>query len=87
VDIMNNKIATATIALSALMLALAPAVMSQVSAFPGENGQGHTKKTDCDHGPEGQGCPGKSEDADDHFECTTTFAGKSDNIKFTDCPP
>ena len=84
---MNNKIATATIALSALMLALAPAVMSQVSAFPGENGQGHTKQTDCDHGPEGQACPGGSGSPDGQDrECTTVFAGKSDNIKSSDCP-
>jgi hypothetical protein len=67
------------------MLALAPAILSQVSAFPGENGQGHDKQTDCDHGPSGQDCPGNSEDADDHEECTTTFAGKSDNVKDTTC--
>jgi hypothetical protein len=33
----------------------------------------------------GQDCPGNSEDADDHEECTTTFAGKSDNVKDTTC--
>jgi hypothetical protein len=42
------------------------------------------RQTDCDHGPPDQDCPGKSEDADDHEECTTTFAGKSDNVKDTD---
>ena len=78
---MNIK---AIVTLSALMLALAPAIMTQVSAFPGENGQGHDQKTDCDHGPEGA-CRGNSGDADDHEECTTTFAGKSDNVKDVNC--
>ena len=71
-----------------LMLALGSVVENQpavASSFPGEQGQGHNQQTDCDHGPPGQDCPGKSEDADSHEECTTTFAGKSKHVKDTTC--
>ncbi len=92
---MNTKIVTGTIALSALMLALAPAVMSQVFAqdFPGSQGGGHdreeTKSCSDPKFADRESCPGKSEDAQgndrEDEECTTVFAGKSDNIKFSDC--
>jgi len=84
---MNAKLLVGVMATTTLMLALGMLSANQATAssFPGENGQGHDRQTDCDHGPSGQDCPGKSEDADDHEECTTTFAGKSDNVKDIDC--
>lgn len=81
-----------TIALSALVLASVPAMLSQAFAstedFPGDNGQGHTERNECDHGPEGaEECPGGSGDPDGQDrECTTVFAGNSDHEKASDCP-
>ena len=78
-----------TIALSALVLAVVPAMLSQAFAsvedFPGDNGQGHNEEDDCDHGPEGE-CRGNSGSPDGQDrECTTVFAGNSDHVKATDC--
>ena len=73
----------------ALTLAVVPALTSQALAFPGENGQGHTKTETCDQTASGGSttgdCPGKSEKSPNKEECTTTLAGKSSNIKDQTC--
>jgi hypothetical protein len=84
---MNKYLTIGMISIAALTLALSSVVANQVWAVDLDNpGKGHERQTDCDHGPEGQGCPGKSEDADGHFECETITAGKSGNVKDSDCP-
>jgi hypothetical protein len=92
-----NKNVIGTIALSALMLGLAPAVMSQVFATiedcPGCQGGGHDRElTQSCSDPkfaDRPSCPGSSEDAQgndrEDEECTTVFAGNSENVKATDC--
>jgi hypothetical protein len=80
-----------TIAIAATMLAISP-MANQVLAqdFPGSGGQGHQRDTNCTQGGRdlGDECPGKSEEHNkNRDECTTVFAGKSDTIKFTNCPP
>jgi hypothetical protein len=84
----SNKVTFAAIAAIgvALSLAVVPAFINQVSAFPGENGKGHTTVETCEnpggHVKEGD-CPGQSEEATPIEETTTTFAGKSSHVKDT----
>jgi hypothetical protein len=88
----SNKVTFAAIAAIgvALSLAVVPAFINQVSAFPGENGKGHTTTTveTCEnpggHVKEGD-CPGQSEEATpiEETTTTTTFAGKSSHVKDT----
>ncbi len=93
---MNSKIIAGIIALSALVLALAPVVVSQTFAFPGEQGKGHTRvNTETCTNPGGGNpggsssgpCPGGSAGAGPIVQktCTTTFAGKSSVIKNFEC--
>jgi hypothetical protein len=75
----------ATIAIAAAMLAISP-MASQVYG-QGLQGKGHTKDTSCtqDGRDLGDECPGKSEKSPNRDECTTIFAGKSDNVKDVVC--
>ena len=92
---MNTKITLGIMALSALTLVLAPIVVSTTFAtsFPGDKGRGHDRETETSCSDpkfaDRESCPGNSENAQgndrDDEECTTVFAGKSDNIKFSDC--
>jgi hypothetical protein len=83
---MNTMLTIGMIAMVGIMLALSSVVANQVWALDVDNpGKGHERQIDCDHGPEGQKCPGKSGDADGHFECETISAGKSGKVKDSDC--
>jgi hypothetical protein len=87
---MMNKLIIGTIAAAALMVALSPVVANQVvSAFPGENGQGHqtTQTTTCTQTQSGSTdtgtCSGSSYKSPnkDETTTTTTTAGHSTNVK------
>jgi hypothetical protein len=91
-----NKLIIATIATAIFTVAWATVTTAnQVLAFPGENGQGHTKQntetcTQTQSGDISTGdCSGQSEKSPnkDEVTCTTTFAGKSSNIKDQQCTP
>jgi hypothetical protein len=86
----NKTTIAALVAIAvATSLAVVPAALTnQALAFPGENGQGHQRTQECTQGPPREECPGNSETNNpNRDECTTTYAGNSNNIKFTDCPP
>jgi hypothetical protein len=88
----TNKVtfaALAAIAVATSLAVLPAALANQALAFPGENGQGHKRTEECTQTQSGGtttgDCPGSSEKSPNKEECTTTFAGKSSNIKDQTC--